>query len=89
MPYIGLYKREILEPVLSQLHALLGDPCIRPGVFNYAVTVLLTGHGTLSYARINAIVGILECIKLELYRRQAAPYEDTKCQQNGDVYADA
>ena len=29
---------------------------------------------------------MLECAKLELYRRVAAPYEDEKIDQNGDVY---
>jgi len=35
---------------------------------------------------INAIIGALECAKLELYRRVAAPYEDDKIAENGDVY---
>ena len=32
------------------------------------------------------VIGALECAKLELYRRIAAPYEDTKIQENGEVY---
>lgn len=32
------------------------------------------------------IIGALECCKLELYRRIAAPYEDIKIGENGDVY---
>jgi len=28
----------------------------------------------------------LECSKMELYRRIAAPYEDDKSRLNGDVY---
>ena len=32
------------------------------------------------------LVGVLECAKLELYRRLAAPYEDLKIEDNGDVY---
>jgi len=31
-------------------------------------------------------VGVLECAKLELYRRIAAPYEDEKIVETGDVY---
>jgi broad-specificity NMP kinase len=42
-------------------------------------------HG-LSYATINDVVGVLECAKQEVYRRVAAPYEDKKCKENGDVY---
>jgi hypothetical protein len=39
----------------------------------------------LRYFNLNRAVGVLECCKLEFYRRVAAPYEDTKIQQNGDV----
>jgi len=40
----------------------------------------------LKYQTINDIVGALEGAKQEFYRRVAAPYEDTKIQENGDVY---
>lgn len=32
------------------------------------------------------IGGAIECAKLEFYRRVAAPYEDKKIAENGDVY---
>ena len=38
------------------------------------------------YSKINALIGVLECAKLELYRRVAAPYENDKIDENGDVY---
>ncbi len=37
-------------------------------------------------AYFNAVVGALECAKLELYRRMVAPYENGKIAENGDVY---
>jgi hypothetical protein len=40
----------------------------------------------LSYRTINDVLGALEGAKLEFYRRVAAPYEDQKIQENGDVY---
>jgi len=40
----------------------------------------------LSYTQINAVIGVLECAKMELYRRIAAPYEDKKSRESGDVY---
>lgn len=58
------------------------------GELNYCITTLVTQYlkqETVSYAKINEVVGVLECAKLELYRRLAAPYEDTKIQENGDV----
>ena len=42
--------------------------------------------GRLRYTHVNEAVGVLECAKLELYRRVAAPYEDEKIAENGDVY---
>lgn len=60
------------------------------GSLNYKITAevdyFLTLHG-LSYQSINEAIGALECAKLELYRRIAAPYEDTKKVINGDVYS--
>ena len=38
-----------------------------------------------SYATYNEIVGALECVKLEVYRRAIAPYEDQKIRDNGDI----
>lgn len=59
------------------------------GGLTWAVTILVdewvSGSG-VQYARLAHAVGALECAKLELYRRVAAPYEDTKVRLNGDVY---
>jgi hypothetical protein len=58
------------------------------GELNYAITMLCKEYlaGSVSYMRINDVLGALEGAKLEFYRRIAAPYEDTKIQENGDVY---
>ena len=40
----------------------------------------------MSYATANEFIGALECAKLEIYRRVVAPHEDTKIEQNGDVF---
>ncbi len=64
------------------------------GELNYAVTRLVDAYlsaraieaGRLRYAHLNEAMGVLECAKLELYRRVAAPYEDDKIVESGDVY---
>jgi hypothetical protein len=59
------------------------------GDMNYMITKLCDEYlqrKGLKYEHINAIVGALECAKLEMYRRLAAPYENQKCLENGDVY---
>ena len=68
----------------------MADRAIEPGELNYQVTYLLNdyleGQG-LSYRSINEVIGVLECAKLEMYRRIAAPYENKKLKENGDVYS--
>jgi len=39
----------------------------------------------VNYQSLNDIIGVLECAKMELYRRIIAPYEDQKKEMNGDV----
>jgi hypothetical protein len=64
------------------------------GELNYALTRLVDAYlaraaktdGRLRYAHVNEAIGVLECAKLELYRRIAAPYEDEKIAESGDVY---
>lgn len=79
MPYITPERREQVKTSGAQT----------PGELNYRITMLLEEYraGKLDYSTINTLVGALECAKLELYRRVAAPYEDLKKEENSDVYA--
>ena len=64
-------------------------PVIKDGELNYLITHLCHLHimnmGGLNYDNINAVIGVLECAKLELYRMIAAPYEDNKKEINGHI----
>lgn len=56
---------------------------------NYAITVMMLNYLNrkgISYTNMNEVVGVLECAKLELYRRMITPYENKKIEENGDVY---
>ncbi len=80
MPYIVQERR---QPVIQ-------DGPITAGELNFIISdvidnYILDNEG-VSYNRINEVIGVLECAKLELYRRIAAPYEDKKKEENGDVY---
>lgn len=84
MPYIKDYERQHYSPIGGNVaHAT------NPGQLNYQFTMLakdyISMHG-LSYTHINDVMGALEGAKLEFYRRVAAPYEDKKIKENGDVY---
>lgn len=74
-----------LEPMIA---ALVSDPNISAGEINYTITQVLLAWLPTSprYEDYNKALGVLEAVKLELYRRMVAPYEDAKCAENGDVY---
>lgn len=88
MPYIKQKRRKELDKD-SQL-GMIGLGCESEGELNYVLTMICKGYlnklGMIRYARLNAIVGTLECCKLEFYRRIASPYEDLKIKDSGDVY---
>ena len=87
MPYIKAEKRVKYEKALQELVDILKSlpPEEVDGELNYVVTKILKGVYPLRYYHINKAIGVLECIKLEFYRRVAAPYEDTKIEESGDV----
>ncbi|MDH3271013.1 MAG: hypothetical protein OEN56_06750 [Gemmatimonadota bacterium] len=85
MPYISQEARDRLGSGGVPEHA---------GELNYALTRVVDEYlaraakqdGRTRYAHLNEAIGVLECAKLELYRRVAAPYEDTKIDEAGEVY---
>ncbi len=87
MPYIRELQRGDLDFRLRPLLEVAPD--LSAGELNYVLSRFLdTAIGPdLSYAALNEKLGVLEAVKLEMYRRLAAPYEDRKLEENGDVYA--
>lgn len=95
MPYIKQESRDVLDPVIEQLHRALvqmeldDETSLLEGNLNYAITrLMMMSYGdrdSTRYAQINEAVGVLECIKQEFYRKVAAPYEDQKEFENGKV----
>jgi len=87
MPYITQEERPQYDEVLAELIGLLKEkpPESVDGHLNYVVTRVIKEVYPLRYYHVNKAMGVLECIQHEFYRRVAAPYEDTKIEQNGDV----
>jgi len=86
MPYIEQRYRDKIDPMLNLATIVSFGPA--PGPINYIITRIINiflGNKP-DYERFNAAIGILECAKLELYRRRIAVYEDVKRVENGDVY---
>ena len=80
MPYISETRRIKIDNLDAPENA---------GELNYLITTIILHYihekGN-KYQTINDVVGALEGAKLEFYRRLAAPYEDRKIIENGDVY---
>ena len=87
MPYIKMEDRPKYENALNDLIGILKDqPVDRvDGELNYLITRILKEVYPLRYFNLNRSVGVLECCKLEFYRRVIAPYEERKIEENGDV----
>ena len=86
MPYLDQAHRKWFAGLLEDLDANAPDTWT-PGEFNYVVTKLAQMYmGPKSYEALERVIGGLESVKLEFYRRAAAPYEDQKIEENGDVY---
>ena len=81
MPYVKPEDRIRLDK---------GNAPQNAGELNYIITRILDEYlelkGNIRYVYLNEVIGVLECAKLELYRRIAAPYEDQKMHETGDVY---
>jgi hypothetical protein len=87
LPYIKPENRKKYDKVLKELVTMLKTLPAEEvdGELNYIVTKMLKEIYPLRYFHINKAIGVLECAKLEFYRRVAAPYEDIKIKESGDV----
>jgi len=91
MPYITDDKRKLLDDEIAALAKKISDNIEASdieGTMNYVITALLNKcmiDDAPRYKKINQVVGVLECVKQEFYRRLAAPYEDKAIAKNGDI----
>ena len=78
-------------PYILQKHKFkMMDNHTHPGELNYKLAALvdkyLAEKGGPSYRNYNDVIGVLECLKLEIYRRFVGPYEGQKLIDNGEVF---
>jgi len=85
MPYIARSQKEKVDKGLIALNlSELKDA----GSLNYAVHKLIAQYFSQNeqdYQSFNDVIGVLDCAKMEIYRRLIAEYEEKKILQNGDV----
>jgi len=95
MPYITLRQRLAVTKDLANLltaidNVCAAESCEPDGILNYVFTTMLLStvaeRDEARYIEYERAIGILECAKLELYRKAVAPYEDKKAAENGEVY---
>lgn len=87
MPYIKPNDKLRFAKELEELKSMV----MTAGDLNYVITSICKNHlerknETLCYSYLNEVIGVLECAKLEFYRRMVVPYEQLKIEENGDVY---
>ena len=87
MPYIKMEDRGKYNGYIKNIVNIINrlpkeDIC---GHLNYVITKLLLLTEPKRYKHFNALMGVLESAKIELYRRHIAPYEDEKIIKNSDV----
>ena len=89
MPYIPQSDRPKFAPALDMLHDAVTTHGLSNGELNYLMTKLallyIERHG-MSYNTGSDVIKAFECAKIEFYRREIAPYEDSKIVANGDVF---
>ena len=88
MPYIKQEDRtKFDEGIADILGALQAEDNVKMGDINYVFSAIIWSlfKDNESYTLGNNLVGVLECVKQEFYRRLAAPYENNKVCEHGDV----
>lgn len=85
MPYINKDLRGAFDRNINELISKL--VVTEPGEINYVISRIIWGlfKTTRRYGAANALLGVLEAVKLEFYRRCVAPYEDEVKAKNGDL----
>ncbi len=88
MPYIKPDSRmKYQEGIDSLLGAFNETDELKVGDVNYVVSTLVWElfKNKYSYTQANNLIGALECVKQEFYRRMVVPYEEEKIKENGDI----
>ena len=88
MPYIDPKARQLMDDDIQMLRTWIKSP----GQLNYAISKLIhlylqegEVNYEINYASLNEVIGVLECAKLELYRKVVSKYEDKMKWSNGPV----
>lgn len=87
MPYIKQDDRLIYKAHINNLIQTLHLHGNHPGHINYVFSKILAEilEHNRTYTECNKLIGVLECVKQELYRIQISELEDEKIKENGPI----
>ena len=84
MPYIKQDDRMKFDKHVKKLVSEIEST----GEINYVISTILIGmmkkHGK-DYDELNGLMGVINCVQQEFYRKVAAPYEELKEKDNGGI----
>ena len=88
MPYIKQEARHQLDEQIAGLADAIKKLGTSPGNINYSITrlIVLLNSEPENYTTYNSMIGVLECVKQEMYRCLVSRYEEKKKNENGDCY---
>jgi len=84
MPYIKKNLRIKYDEILQMMNIPNSA-----GELNYFISKLCLKYLNLKgvkYQNFNEIIGVLECVKQEFYRKAVSKYEDKKERENGTIW---
>lgn len=86
MPYITEIERRKFDKILDEFYKIDSNT-LTPGDLNYLFSSMIwyAFDNKRSYTKGNELVGMIECVKQEFYRRKLVPYEEEKIEENGDI----
>ena len=87
MPYIKKDQRIKFARAFRDL-LILDEGELNYGICQLAMRFLDDQEPPISYKKLNAMIGALECAKLELTRRLLTGYEHQKIIENGDIFSE-
>lgn len=92
MPYIKQEIREVLDPSIESLILEINkfEKEDVEGILNYSITRIINNcikesDAEWRYRHLNRCIGVLECAKIEMYRRLGSFLEDSAIAKNGDL----
>lgn len=89
MPYIGKKQQENIDNhgfCLNATSTIGNLNCVITKAILKYIDIQESHNRPVNYELYNSMIGVLECVKQELYRKVIAKYEDAKCSLNGDVF---